>query len=92
MVVDRDGMAPGESPEGFLEDDDWVSLHGVKIKKPFVEKPASGEDHNVYIYYPYSMVRRLMVLQVCGERFGSDLVHRFRTQEMVATVGRKRCV
>lgn len=57
IVVDRDGMPAGESPEGFLEDDDWVSLHGVKIKKPFVEKPASGEDHNVYIYYPYSMVR-----------------------------------
>jgi hypothetical protein len=49
-------------PPGFLESDDWVELDGVRIHKPFVEKPASGEDHNVYIYYPHSMgggVKRL---------------------------------
>ena len=47
---------------GFVEDEDWVELNGVRIEKPFVEKPASGEDHNVYIYYPHSMgggVKRL---------------------------------
>lgn len=45
-----------------METEDYVELKGVRICKPFVEKPASGEDHNVYIYYPHSMgggVKRL---------------------------------
>ena len=34
--------------------DDYIEIHGVRIDKPFVEKPADAEDHNVYIYYPES--------------------------------------
>lgn len=29
--------------------------NGVKICKPFVEKPSLGDNHNVWIYYPNSM-------------------------------------
>ncbi|KAL4445780.1 hypothetical protein ABPG77_008979 [Micractinium sp. CCAP 211/92] len=63
IIVDRDTLPPGQTdPEGFVETEDYVELDGVRICKPFVEKPASGEDHNVYIYYPHSMgggVKRL---------------------------------
>ena len=35
----------------FLESDNSVIINGKEIEKPFVEKPISAEDHNVYIYY-----------------------------------------
>ncbi|ORX78854.1 hypothetical protein K493DRAFT_321145 [Basidiobolus meristosporus CBS 931.73] len=31
--------------------DDGISIQGEMMAKPFVEKPANGEDHNIYIYY-----------------------------------------
>ena len=52
-------------PPGFVETEDYVEMNGVRIEKPFVEKPASGEDHNVFIYYPYSMVRSVVLCLRC---------------------------
>ena len=36
------------------EFDDHVEVNGTVFNKPFVEKPISAEDHNIYMYYPTS--------------------------------------
>eukprot|EP00644_Phytophthora_capsici_P000213 jgi/Phyca11/525589/estExt2_fgenesh1_pm.C_PHYCAscaffold_40130 len=52
VIVNRD--LPGGKQDELIEHDNYVEINGVRINKPFVEKPADAEDHNVYIYYPTS--------------------------------------
>ena len=49
VVLDRND---DESPDIVEIDDDTIEVKGHTFHKPFVEKPISAEDHNIYIYFP----------------------------------------
>ena len=56
VVVNRDGAVPTR----VLELEDAIEVDGVRINKPFVEKPVDAEDHNIHIYYPRRCVARAL--------------------------------
>lgn len=49
---EREITPPPLPPVLLHEMDDMVEINGKVFHKPFVEKPVSAEDHNIYIYFP----------------------------------------
>lgn len=45
---------PYEELDFFVEEEDFVEVHGNRFWKPFVEKPVDGDNHSIMIYYPSS--------------------------------------
>ncbi|KAH8732244.1 histidine phosphatase superfamily-domain-containing protein [Phaeosphaeriaceae sp. PMI808] len=44
------GIQPPKQVE-LLDDGNTIQVDGITLTKPFVEKPVSGEDHNIHIYF-----------------------------------------
>jgi hypothetical protein len=49
-----DHLDPDHAAE-FVEKEDYVVFKGVQMRKPFVEKPADADRHDIWIYYPRNL-------------------------------------
>ena len=53
VFCNRDGYR-GSPNSQVIEGLDYIIVDGVRMDKPFVEKPCDSDDHDVFIYYPSS--------------------------------------
>ena len=52
ILIERKRSNPKNIENDLIEFDDHIEYHGIKLFKPFVEKPINADDHDIYIYYP----------------------------------------
>lgn len=51
-LVNRE--VPYQELDYFIEEEDYIEVHGNRFWKPFVEKPVDADNHSIMIYYPSS--------------------------------------
>jgi inositol hexakisphosphate/diphosphoinositol-pentakisphosphate kinase len=50
------GGAPKTQSIAMIDDGDTILVDGQPMKKPFVEKPVNGGDHDIRIYFPKNQI------------------------------------
>ncbi|KAF2232490.1 hypothetical protein EV356DRAFT_525188 [Viridothelium virens] len=77
------GGAPPPKKVELIDNENAISVDGIVLQKPFVEKPVSGEDHNIHIYYRDGTGRRLFrkINNKSSERDDSLSIPRSITEE-----------
>ena len=70
-ILDR--SSANSADYALEEHEDYIVVRGQQFNKPFVEKPISADDHNIYIYYPVSagsgsqrLFRKVIAVFLCS--------------------------
>lgn len=51
-MIDHQACAAHPTDHVFEEHYDYIVYNGLRLNKPFIEKPADADNHNNYVYYP----------------------------------------